>query len=599
LKDLASRNALDQGAQVEFEGRKYPDYVSMGVAYAKLVAAQRIPSCRYMVQAAKRFLRMYEEAHSGSAGFYWCDASAIEPCAFIERLPHVKGDLAGDTVVLEPWQMWVVIAVYGFRVVSANKRENGARLVRTVMLEVPRKNGKSFLTAGISLYELCVNAKHGDDLFIIAPTANQAQKVLEPMREMVKIQPALESHYGITATSQKLNVGETNSYALVLTSQGKHQDGHDPKVVVADEFHSVPVDIFKVMKSAQGARPEALFIQIGTAGYNAFGPGWDQRQEATRVLEGELRRDRLFAAIWTVDQEDMAHLDREIAIRKANPCYGVSLIEGAVAEEMLDLHGRDPVKKAELLRTRFNIWGMGEQKLIPRDAWEACKDIALSMDDFTGERAWIGVDLATRNDMVAWVIEFVLDGKVAFFARHYVPEFGPWREDEELRDYYQQWHEDGWLEFTPGSHHTYEELETDLLDLCDKFKVEAIAIDDREANALMAALAKKGKPVLSFRKNAPNYSEPTKDVIARAVGKFKGLVHQGDPVFAWCVDNVIGGINTAGLILPKKVSEHSPLKIDSFDAMVQAHALALEHADMSKIRRPSPMVTRGLRMVDV
>lgn len=571
----------------------------MGVAYAKLVAAQRIPSCRYMVQAAKRFLRMYDEAHSGSAGYYWCDASAIEPCAFIERLPHVKGDLAGRSLVLEPWQMWVIIAIYGFRVVSANGRENGARLVRSAMLEIPRKNGKSLLVAGISLYELCVNANHGDDLFIIAPTAGQAQKVMEPMREMVKILPALESTYGITTTQHKLTVGETSSYGLVLTSNGKHQDGHDPKIVVADEFHRVPVDIFKVMKSSQGARAEALFIQIGSAGYDAFGPGWDQRQEAIKVLEGTTRRDRLFAAIWTVDQEDMRNLDREHVIRKANPCYGVSLIEGAVAEEMLDLHGGDPAKKAELLRTRFNIWGMGEQKLIPRDAWEDCKDIALSMDDFAGERAWIGVDLATRNDMVAWVIEFVLDGKVAFFARHYVPEFGPWREDEELRDYYQQWHEDGWLEFTPGSHHTYEELEADLLDLCDKFKVEAIAIDDREANALMAALAKKGKPVLSFRKNAANFSEPTKDIIARAVGKFKGLVHDGNPVFAWNVDNVIGGINTAGLILPKKISEHSSQKIDGFDSAVQAHAMALEHVDMSKIRRPSPMVTRGLRMVDV
>lgn len=572
----------------------------MGIAYAELVAKQKIPSCRYMVQAAKRFLRMYEEAHSGSAGFYWCDASAIEPCAFIERLPHVKGDLAGENVVLEPWQMWVIAAIYGFRVISSNKRENSARLVRAVMLEVPRKNGKSFLIAGINLYELCVNARHGDDLFIIAPTAAQAQKVLEPMREMVKLQPALESHYGITATSQKMMVGETNSYALVLTSQGKHQDGHDPKVVTADEFHSVPADIFKVMKSAQGARPEALFIQIGTAGYNTFGPGWDQRQEAIRVLDGSLRRDRLFAAIWTVDQEDIGNLDREHVIRKANPCYGVSLIEGAVAEEMLDLHGRDPIKKSELMRTRFNIWGMGVQKIIPRDAWEECKDESLSLDDFKGERAWIGADLATRNDTVAWTIEFIdSDGRIAVFSRHYVPEHGPWREDEEVRDYYEQWHQDGWLEFTPGSNHSYEQLEVDILDLCDRFKVEAVAIDDREANALMASLSKQGKPVLSFRKNAPNYSEPTKDIIARAVGKFKGIVHDGNPVLAWNVDNVIAETNVAGLILPKKVTPHSNQKIDAFDAMVQAHACAMEHVDGAKIRRPNPMAARGLRIVDV
>lgn len=592
-----SRNELDKHETVEFEGRSYPNYVGMGVAYAELVAKEKIPACRYMIQAAKRFLDMYAKAHDGAADYYWCDASAIEPCAFIETLPHVKGDLAGTTLTLEPWQMWVIIAIYGFRMVSANPRENGARLVRTAMLEVPRKNGKSLLMAGIGLYELCVNAHYGDDLYIIAPTAGQAQKVLEPMREMVNIEAALEEHFGIVLTQQKLSVGETNSYALILASLGNKQDGHDPKVVIADEFHSVPASIFKVMKSSQGARAEGLFLQIGSAGYDAFGPGWDQRNEAIEVLEGKRNRDRLFAAIWTIDPEDMRNLDNERIIRKANPCYGVSLIEGAVAEEMLDLHG-DPVKKAELMRTRFNIWGLGESKLIPRDAWEDCADTELSIKRFKGERCWIGADLATRNDMVSWVAEFELEDRVVVFAKHYVPEFGPWREDEDVRDTYEQWHADGWLTFTPGSHHSYDELEADLLEACETFDVEVIAIDDREANALMASLEKKGHPVISFRKNAPNYSEPTRDLIARAVGRFKGIVHDGNPVLAWNVENVIGGTNTAGLILPKKVSEHSNMRIDGFDAMVQSHACAMEHIDKSKVVKPQPMAVRGMRVLD-
>jgi len=570
----------------------------MGVAYAEMVARQRIPSCHLMVLAAKRFLRMYAAAKSGKAGYYWCDSSAVEPCAFIERLPHVKGDLAGEMIVIEPWQMWVIIAIYGFRVISSNKRENGARLVRTVMLEVPRKNGKSLITAGLSLYELCVNANQGDDLFIIAPTERQAQKVMEPMREMVRFQPALSEHYGITRPSkEKLTVGATNSYAQVLTANGKHQDGHDPKTVMADEFHSVPPEIFKVMKSSQGARPESLFVQIGSAGYNTFGPGWDQRNEAIQVLEGERERDRLFAAIWTVDVEDMRNLDREIVIRKANPCYGVSLVEGAVAEEMLDLHG-DPLKKAELMRTRFNIWGLGEQKLIRHDQWQDCLIPGIRLSNFEGDKCWVGVDLASRNDMCAWVAEFELDDRVVFFAKHYVPQDGPWRLDQDVCDMYEMWHEQGWLTYSPGSSHAYDEMTQDILDLKKKFSVQAVVIDDREANFLLAVCEKAGLPVAAWRKNASNFSEGTKDIVARAVGMHKGIAHDGNPVMAWNFDNVIGAYNTAELILPKKVSPHSNMRIDGFDAAVQAHSAYIEQIQNIRMSTPQPMALRGMRVVE-
>ena len=590
-QNSVSRKGLSTGNTVTIEGVDYPDYVGMGLSYARIVVEGKVPTCRYIEMAAERFLAMYEQANAGDGDYYWSGEHAIEPCAFIENLTHVKGVLAKKSFILEPWQIWIIIAIYGFR-----WKDNGCRVVSIVQLEITRKSGKSLLAAGIAMYELGPNANIGDDLYIIAPTASQAMKVLEPMKKMVRYNPALQEHYGIVTLKERIDVGMSESYAVILSSKGEHQDGHDPKVVIADEFHSLPASIFNVMKSSQGARPESLFLEIGSAGYKAFGVGWDERTLIIEVLEGKRDRPDIFGAIYTIDLEDMGNWKSERVMRKANPNFGVSLDPRKMKQEISGIY-TNPRNKNEVLRTRFNIWGLGESKLIPRDAWEACERPEMKQSDYAGKRAWIGVDLATRNDMVCWVLEFFEDGENVVFAQHYVPEDGPWRDDEEVRDLYQQWYEQGHLKFTPGSFHTCDEIFIDLLELAETFDIEVIAIDDREANALMAALAKKNKPVTSFRKHATNYSEPTKDIIAKVVGKTKGLAHNGNPVLAWNVENTIGGMNTAEMLLPKKVSEHSNMKIDGFDAMVMAHAGYMEQIDMSKISKPNPMAERGVRIL--
>lgn len=586
-----SRDELDRGATVKFEGKTYADYVSIGVAYAELIALEKIPACRLLILAAQRFLQMYAVAKAGKGEIYWSDEHAVEPCAFIESLCHVKGVLAKSKIRLEAWQIWIVIAIYGFRWV-----DTGDRVVNIAQLEITRKQGKSLLAAGLALYELGPNAYIGDDLYIIAPTAALATKVLEPMTKMVEFNPSLKEHYGIRCLTDRIDVSETESYAVILSSSGKKQDGHDPKVVIADEFHSLPASIFNVMKSSQGARPESLFLEIGSAGYNAFGVGWDERNIAIEVLEGKRSKPELFVAIWTIDATDFGQWRNERVIRKANPNFGISTPRRKVLQEIEEIY-TSPRNKNETLRTRFNIWGLGESKLISRDAWDLCTIPGLKLSNFAGDDCWVGVDCATRNDMVCWVVEFELDDVVVFFAKHYVPEQGIWRDDEEIAPFYELWHEQGWLTFTPGSFHTYVELEKDLLDLCDMFTVKLISVDDREANALMGSLTKKGKPVVAFRKNAPNYSEPTKDIVARATGKSKGLAHNGNPVLAWNVENTIGGQNTAELILPKKVTEHSTMKIDGFDGMCMAHACYLDQVELKKINHPQPMAVRGMRVV--
>lgn len=58
-------------------------------------------------------------------------------CAFIERLPHVKGPLAGQPIHLEPWQVFILTTLFGW------VKPDGKRRFRRAYVEVPRGNGKA------------------------------------------------------------------------------------------------------------------------------------------------------------------------------------------------------------------------------------------------------------------------------------------------------------------------------------------------------------------------------------------------------------------------------------------------------------------------
>lgn len=58
-------------------------------------------------------------------------------CAFVERLPHIKGPLAGQLIRLEPWQVFILTTVFGW------VKPNGKRRFRRAYIEVPRGNGKA------------------------------------------------------------------------------------------------------------------------------------------------------------------------------------------------------------------------------------------------------------------------------------------------------------------------------------------------------------------------------------------------------------------------------------------------------------------------
>ena len=92
--------------------------------------------------------------------YYFCEDSANKVITFIEKgLVHTKGELAKKPFLLEEWQKNLVSKLFGWKV-----KKTGLRKYRTLYLEVPRKNGKSTLIAGLSLYLLFADGESGAEI---------------------------------------------------------------------------------------------------------------------------------------------------------------------------------------------------------------------------------------------------------------------------------------------------------------------------------------------------------------------------------------------------------------------------------------------------
>jgi phage terminase large subunit-like protein len=128
-------------------------------AYARSISEGAVPANRMVRLACERHLDHLAEG--AGRGLRFDLAAARHAIEFFGFLRHSKGEWAGLTFELAPWQAFIVGALFGW------KRNDGLRRFRTAYCAVPRKNGKSSIAAGIGLY-------------LLSPTASRAPRSTPP-----------------------------------------------------------------------------------------------------------------------------------------------------------------------------------------------------------------------------------------------------------------------------------------------------------------------------------------------------------------------------------------------------------------------------------
>lgn len=118
--------------------------------------------------------------------------------AFLEDLPVTQGALAGTKLMIRPWQREFLAAVYA-------ESESGLRPVRTAVLSIARKNGKTQLTAGLALCHLLgPEAEPRGEVYAAANDREQAGKTFAEMAAILEEHPELLERVNITTFHKKI-----------------------------------------------------------------------------------------------------------------------------------------------------------------------------------------------------------------------------------------------------------------------------------------------------------------------------------------------------------------------------------------------------------
>lgn len=544
---------------------------------------------------------MLVEAAKPNSEFVFRIEPVLDACAFIEGLPHVKG--FEGTIVLEPVQCWWLAAIFGFR-----ERDTGLRWVRDARLYVPRKNGKSVISAGMGLFCANCEGEPGAEVVISAGSADQAAKVYQPIRDMLAREPDLIAQFRSEpplGSRDRIKFMATGGTIQPVASVAKNMDGFNPHLVIAEELHAQKHEVVSVLATAQGARRMPLFLSISTAGRHADGPAWDDWKQCLAVLNGRMKAPRFFVAMYAPDEEDEGRHFDPVVVEKLNPLYGVSLNATSMEKEVREAR-KSEADLNEYKRTRLNIWSRAAGNLISVEGWDACADRALNLDLLKGFPMYVGLDLAARSDLNAAAFLVKVGDTVYTAGKYWLGRNVPRMRDDRYADAFMGWHREGHLELTDAMGGTFIDgmaVLRDVLAMLKGHNVVGVALDDHQANTMSSLIEAEGYEVFIVRKTAKSLTPATDDLISR-VGNAELFQHDGNPVTAWCAGNVVGHWDANSNVLPKKEKPNSTANIDGIDALILANAIRIDHeagvlgVPEKDREKPNPYLTRGLAGAD-
>ena len=577
------------------------DYAAIALQYAIDVVGGSIAACKWVVAACLRQLDDLARQQTPEFPFVYEPARGEKVCRMIELLPHIKGRWKSPTIRLEAWQIFIVMTVFSWVwATTAHADEDvrsrdGYRRFRTAYDEVPRKNAKSTLSAGVGLYMVAPDGEQGAECYSAATTRDQARIVANVAQAMARRTPQYRDYFGVEVTAHQINAPDTDSLFKALSADDDSLDGLNPHFACVDELHAHKTrGVWDVLETATGSRDQSLLWAITTAGSNRAGICYEVRTYLTQILTAVLKRhadiceargykvdgasvddETFFGLIFTIDDGDDPHSPATWA--KANPNLGVS-----VKADDLERKSRKaqqlPSALPNFLTKHLNVWINADSAWMDMRRWDACADPSLKMEDFAGDQDITALDLASNIDIAARMNSFCRmlpeknkDGETVMrrhyylFGKFYVPEDVV---EESDNSQYAGWVESGRLIATDGGSIDQNEIQDDLRADAEVYRIRELAYDPFQATKFISELEAEGFTAVQIGSTVQNFSAPMK--LIEALVKEKRLHHDGDPVLAWMVSNVVAHVDKKDNVFPNKSTAKA--KIDGAIAMIMCIA---------------------------
>ena len=482
--------------------------------------------------------------------------------AFVESLTITAGSDAGKPFKLRPWQKAIIRAVYD------PQGPDGRRRVRTALLTMARKNGKTGLVAALALAHLCgPMAEPRGQVYSAAADKNQAAILFREMKAMVMASDELRDRINIKDFNKEMIDVETGSTYAALSADATTKHGFSASFVVYDELAQAPNrQLYDVLETSVGARAEPLFWIISTQSSDPKHIMSELVDYAKDVIAGVIE-DPAFVG-WIYEAPEDADIWDEAVWRMANPALGDfrSIDElRAYAAKAKRLPARQAVFRNLYLNQRIDASAV----YISGTDWDACGG-TIDLPALAGQRCYGGLDLSSTRDLTAFVLWFPVPRAV--LAWFWIPGADIDEREKADRVPYRLWRDQKLIEAPAGRAIDKKAVARTVAAAVAPYDLAAVAYDRWRIEDLKKALEDEGIDLplkewgQGYKDMAPSLDE-LEDLVIDG-----NLQHGGNPVLRWNVANAIIDIDPTGA--RKLNKRRARARIDGLQALAMAVGIA-------------------------
>jgi phage terminase large subunit-like protein len=507
----------------------------------------------------------YDPIATAPPGYYFDEPAALHVLEWIPGvLKHVKGARGGQPFILEPWQEAFVACLFGW------KQPDGTRRYRELFEYVPRKNGKTPVSAAIALYILTNDDEPGIEAYSAAADRDQAALVYAHAEGMVAQEPTLTKRLKIYKATKSIVCEETFSVYKVISAIANTKHGYNSHLVIIDETHAQPDrELVDVLTTSTGGRRQPLILHTTTADFERPSICNEKLDYATRVRDGFIRDPAFLPVIYEGNAEKW---DDEAEWKRVNPNLGVSKSWDYMRREYVRAK-ETPSYEHTFKRLDLNIKTQIQVKWLDIHKWDACQG-DVSRQSLARQTCFGGLDLGSTSDLTALCLVFPHEVGYAALWWFWVPEQTAHLRRNRDRIDYLGWAAQGWIELTPGNETDYRHIRTRINAIGDDYGIQELAVDRlfQGAQLCQDLVDDFGEDwVVPFGQGFYSMAAPTKEL--EVLVNRGELQHDGNPVARWNAGNCVVEMDAAGNIKPSK--RRSAEKIDGMVSLLMGLGRAM------------------------
>lgn len=533
--------------------------------------------------AARAGVRFLKDIETGFERGIFIDPIAVENiCTWF----HVFGQLE-----LLPWEIFVIGQLLAW------KRPSGLRRFIEAWIEVAKKNGKTYLMAGLALFLAFADGEPNAEVYVLANAKDQAKICF---KSAVRIWNSSEELHDRIQKLQNSFTDGGNTFQVV-SSDTHGADGPNVHGLLFDEVHEFADDeLWTKYTAGIVARKQPLIVASTTAGDSLESFAGIRHTYYVRLLTGVFEADDKFCYIAACDKDD-SYAD-ETTWQKSNPSLGTTVRIEHLRSQIEEIK-QDPSRLNKFLRYHCNVWqttkagrSLSIEKItaagrLPHPEMNPLELRKWFLEKYRGHAyTFGGFDYGLNEDWTSFVSFYInvrwpkqeigTPGNIVVVPHYWIPEELVEHKETLWRIPLRLWIREGWVKTTPGNFVDQRIIKQELRDIYGTARFIDTGFDPWESKTLMAQ-------ILDERIATTTQVPQMESFTSLPCNEFKRLLnaemifHLRNPVYIWQMGNVVMEPNPRGGIICKKLSRNE--KVDSISATISAMQRALDPENLDKL----------------